>query len=265
MTRVLLALLLSLPMASSLAQEAPVATLPVSSASATTPANPDIDAAVGKYVLFAVLVADQPTFRQSWHDRLRLNQMLKGKEKEKNKGKNAMESAVEVGMALAMDRIGPYLMRSSDAATNEFLAVFGGLFRTASENAAVCSLLLPGESGSRPATKETTETEAMLEETLLEPLLLALGTVAQTGRDGEERTLEESTVREAVVPMLLSMGDKHGEDAIRTFTRVGDKSIDASKRCQAMGWFFEEVLARPESERAMLIRAIWTLGSAKRL
>lgn len=253
-----LALLLSFPTASAFADNALApAPAPPAPVATTVPANADIDAAVGKYLLFAILIEDHPDFRQSWHNRLRLNRVLSGKNKDE------ADTAVEVGMALAMERIGPYLLRSSDTATNEFLGLFGALFQQAGDNPNICALLLPGKS-SRLKARDKAATEAMLEQTLLEPLLLAMGTVVQTGRIGDERKLDEQAVQDAIVPVLLAMGDKHGDEAIRTFSSAKDESVAASKRCQAMGWFFEEVLARPENERAMLIRTLWSLGNDKR-
>ena len=80
---------------------------------------------------------------------------------------------------------------------------------------------------------------------------------------GEARTLDESGAQDAMVPLLLSIGEKHGPDAINTIAHATDRSIEARKRCQAMYWFFDEINAQPEQQRADLIRTLWAMKGDK--
>ena len=225
---------------------------------ATAPADPvdaQIDRAMSKYPMFATLVEEVPDFRKLWHDRLQLAQLLKASPSQN-------DPAADVGMTLAMDHIAPYLLRSSDAATNEFLALFTQLFQEAAGNAAICTALLPGAGPSAVSAEEKAKAEAAMESKLFEPLLRAMDLVVQTGRQGEARTLPESDATNAVVPILVAIGEKHGADAIQTIANAEDKSLPAVKRCEAMAWFFEGILAQPEAERAMLMRTLWAAGQA---
>lgn len=209
-----------------------------------------------KYPLFAMLAEDDPEFGRKWGERLRLALLLAPK------GGDDKDVALEAGFNLALDRIDPYLLRSSDAATNEFLGLFALLFKEAAADAGVCAMLLPGE-GVKLDKAEQARIEAALAPRLIEPMILAMTTVVQTGRAGEARTLDESGAQDAMVPLLLSIGEKHGPDAINTIAHATDRSIEARKRCQAMYWFFDEINAQPEQQRADLIRTLWAMKGDK--
>lgn len=205
-----------------------------------------------KYPLFAMLAEDDEQFQRKWSERMRLGLLLAPTSSDDGK------VALETGFGLALDRIDAYLLRSSDAATNEFIGLFSMLFKEAADNASVCAMLLPGE-GTKVDKAEQERVEEDLGPKLIEPMLLAMTTVVQTGRSGEPRTLDQNEAQDAMVPLLLAIGEKHGADAINVIAKASDRSIEPRKRCQAMYWFFDEINAQPVAQRANLVRTLWSM------
>ena len=94
-----------------------------------------VDAAIAKYPLFAILAEDQKNFRKTWQAKLELSLILIPKQL----GKDA---ALTTGITLAMDYAPLYVTKADDASANQYLDAAAFLMGLGTSNKTVCKTVL---------------------------------------------------------------------------------------------------------------------------
>ncbi len=211
-----------------------------------------LEEAIAKYPLFAMLVEDRPGFRQDWQKR------LQQRRQESPANGNGTEPALQAGLGLAMDAAKPYLMRASDAASNQFLLSLSRIIAEGEKDPEVClAYVEPGRDDTQTAQRREM-VETRLGTLIVEDLLRSLTAVVNSGRNGEQRVLTRQEMQAAIQPVILEIVDRHGVDALQGLANLENRQVPPMQRCQTMSRMLDAFAVQPEARRAMLARTLFS-------
>ncbi len=211
------------------------------------------DEAIAKHPMFAVLIEDNPKFRDTWEAKIAIGAIALPKGKKD-------KLAVESGLALALNESDFYLPRADDKSVNDYISGLAHIMLMGANDEMICLQMLPGEKPELSAQQEA-DLEARFAPELFARLYSGVSSVIISGQHGVISILKKEEVDSAIMPVVMGMAKKHGEEAITGLSKFSDKSLPATKRCQIMGWMMESILELPEKDRAVLSRTMFSKTS----
>jgi hypothetical protein len=244
--------------ASSFCMAADTAVTQTDAANSSQPStNKAVQKLVGKatkaYPFFAILSEDVPGFRKSWETKTAISQLLLPKEGSQN-------TALLVGVTMALEQTDSYLSKADDGAANRYVAALSKLMSIGATDKEVCELMLPGTK-STIDEKASADLEARMADVFIDTLLPAVNDVITSGDKGEINILSKKELEPLVLPVILSMAEKHGPEAVKNLSSLDDTAVDSTKRCESMAWMMQGIVEQPEKERAMLARTLFSKNS----
>lgn len=247
-----LSLLLAAPgFAKDVSPPAVVAAPTVNDSAKSAAITAQIDAVIAKYPLFAILVEDQKNFRKTWQNKLELSQILIPKQM-------GNDAALNTGITLAMDYASLYVVKADDTSANQYLDATAFLMDLGTRDKTVCKMVLNEKADI--SKKEDAEAEERLGPVVIEKFLPALTSIVVSGRTGEKRILTPQEMQDGMLPVVLGMIKKHGQESVAGLATIEDKTVDPLKRCQVMAQMMGAIVDLPAPDRAGISRTMFAEG-----
>ncbi len=228
------------------------ATKPGTADNASETQSRALDEAIAKHPLFAMLVEDRPAFRRDWEKRL-----LQRQQESPGSAQRA-DSVMQAGLGLAMDAAKPYLMRASDAASNQFLQSLARIIAEGEKDPEICLAYVEPDRDDAQTAQRREMVEARLGTLIVDDLLRSLTAVVTSGRNGEKRVLTRQEMQPAIQPVILEIVDRHGVDALQALANLENRQVPPMTRCQTMSRMLAAFAVQPEARRAMLARTLFS-------
>jgi hypothetical protein len=212
-----------------------------------------IEKATKAYPFFAILSEDVPGFRKNWETKTAISQLLLPKDSHKY-------LALITGITMSLEQTDSYLSKADDEAANRYVAALSKLMSIGSADKEVCELMLPG---TKPTLDEkmSADLETRIAPVFIDTLLPAVNGVITSGNIGEVKILSKKELESMVLPVILSVAEKHGPDAVKNLSNLEDPNLDSTKRCESMAWMMQSIVEQPEKDRAMLARTLFSKNS----
>jgi hypothetical protein len=212
-----------------------------------------VETAAKDYPFFAILSEDVPGFRKSWETKTAISQLVLPKEGSRN-------LALLTGVTMALEQTDSYLSKADDGAANRYVAALSKLMSIGASDKAVCELMLPSAKSTLDE-KTSSDLEARMADVFIDTLLPAVNDVITSGDKGEINILSKDELEPLVLPVVLSMAEKHGAEAVKNLSNLDNTTIDSTKRCESMAWMMQGIVEQPEKDRAMLARTLFSKNS----
>ncbi|WP_155844867.1 hypothetical protein [Arenimonas oryziterrae] len=216
-----------------------------------------MEQALAKYEALRILTREDPTFRSRWESALRIATVVKPKLA------GTEDFVASVAGNLAFELADPYLARTDDAGANAFGAMLAKLMQLGTRDEIMCKAVTSSTSGATLTDAEEAALEEAAGPSFTRDMMAAFLGVLRTGRDGPLQLPEKLPLQDSLLKFVTAMIEKHGPESLALMDKLSDPSIPAMRRCEAMGWMMEAIMALPEHERAGVIRTMFSAEGRK--